>query len=98
MLTLQKNFRKIHRLCAPIMALPIVLTTLTGIVYQMADLNGADEDFGWLLEVHKGNFGPLELEKIYPFLNGLGLLVLLGTGIVLWIRPKRNAKPPTQDS
>jgi uncharacterized iron-regulated membrane protein len=74
------------------MLLPLLLTTITGTVYQIVDLVGQGDSFDWLLDLHKGNFGPLHLDVIYPFLNGLGLLVLLFTGISLWLHMKRRPK------
>ncbi len=86
------RFRQFHRTLAPIMVLPLLLTAITGIVFQWVDLNGQGEKFDWLLDIHKGHFGVLNLEAIYPLLNGLGLLVLLGTGIVLWLQSRRRPK------
>ena len=59
-------------------------------LYQMADLGGKGEDFGWLLNLHKGHFGSLNLEVIYPFLNALGLLTLVITGIIMWLQLRRR--------
>lgn len=58
----------------------------------MADLNGKGEAFDWLLDLHKGHFGSLNLEKVYPFLNALGLLGLAITGISLWLQTRRRAR------
>ena len=80
------NIRKVHRLIAPIMVVPIVLTLITGTIYQMFDLAGQGDSVGWLLDAHKGHFGALNLEAVYPFLNALGLLVLAVTGISMWLQ------------
>ncbi|MBV9386872.1 MAG: hypothetical protein JOZ78_10640 [Chroococcidiopsidaceae cyanobacterium CP_BM_ER_R8_30] len=82
-------WRKLHRTTAPIMVLPILLTLVTGSLYQAFDLEGKGDKYDWLLELHKGHFGSLNLEIIYPFLNALGLLVLAITGILLWIKTQR---------
>lgn len=82
----QIQVRKLHRWLAPIMAFPLVLTLTTGMLFQMAIAVGKGSDFLWLLDLHRGKFGALNLEMIYPFLNGLGLLSLLITGIVMWWR------------
>lgn len=89
--TNSKKLRQIHRFIAPIMLLPIVLTAMTGSVFQFAEMTGHEETFEWLLELHKGDFGILNLESIYPFLNALGLLVLGATGVFLWLPAKRRA-------
>ena len=88
-MTFAKTLRQVHRLLAPIMLLPIVLTTLTGAVFQLADLLGQKDSVKWLMKIHIGNFGIIDLHLIYPFLNSLGLMVLVGTGIMMWLKPKR---------
>lgn len=90
-MTIRKTsqFRQLHRAIAPIMALPLLLTTITGSIYQVADLSG--NEVQWLLEMHKGNFGILNLEAIYPFLNTLGLLALLATGILMWLPMRQSS-------
>lgn len=90
------QFRHFHRAIAPIMALPLLLTAITGSIYQIADLSGNDAK--WILEIHKGNFGVLKLETIYPFLNTLGLLMLLATGISMWLQMRRSSKKRLKDS
>ncbi len=82
------RFRLLHRAIAPIMILPLLLTAITGSIYQITDLTG--NDVRWLLAVHKGNFGALKLEAIYPFLNALGLLTMLATGTAMLIQARRN--------
>jgi hypothetical protein len=84
------QFRQFHRAIAPIMALPLLLTAITGSIYQIADLSGNEAE--WLLDLHKGNFGVLKLEAIYPFLNALGLLALLATGISIWLQMRRSSR------
>lgn len=87
------NFRKLHRSLAPIMVLPIVLTLTTGSIYQILEVLDQDREFGWLMQWHKGHFGPLNLEKIYPFLNAAGLLFLAVTGITMWWTTRRRQRP-----
>ncbi|HBE20123.1 MAG TPA: peptidase [Cyanobacteria bacterium UBA11149] len=76
---MQRAFRKYHGTLALIMMLPVALTTLTGILYSILDeWLGMDKIAEVVLEIHNGEiFG---LEKIYPLLNGLGLIGLLVTG------------------
>ena len=84
-----KTLRQFHRWLAPIMLLPILLTVLTGSLYQLVDMAGKGAAYDWLLDIHKGNFLILDLQSIYPFLNALGLLLLLGTGIFMWLQPQK---------
>ena len=51
----QFNIRKVHRVVAPIMIVPIVLTLITGTIYQMFDLAGQGDSADWLLDAHKGH-------------------------------------------
>lgn len=81
---------QLHRFLAPIMVLPILLTLITGSLYQLADLTGSEDNFNWLLAWHKGHLGILNLAFIYPFLNALGLLTMAITGIVMWFQRSRR--------
>jgi uncharacterized iron-regulated membrane protein len=74
------------------MILPVLLTSLTGTIYQIADMGGKGGDFHWLMDWHKGHFGRLNLEAIYPFLNALGLLVLAITGLLMWLQMRRTPR------
>ncbi len=81
--------RHLHMALAPIMALPLLLTLVTGSLFQFAELTGQESQFFWLIQLHRGNFGVVNLSKIYPFLNALGLLTLLITGLLMWLRTRR---------
>ncbi|GAB4211432.1 MAG: hypothetical protein OHK0012_03910 [Synechococcales cyanobacterium] len=77
------QLRTWHRTLAPVVLLPLIVTLLTGSLYQIASLQG-NFDFYWLIEVHKGKYGPVDLTAIYPFLNAFGLLFMVSTGISMW--------------
>ena len=93
----QARLRQLHRIVAPIMILPILVTLITGSLFQMAEISEKEADYYWLLEWHKGHFGILNLESIYPFLNALGLLTLAITGILLWFKTRRNSKQRSEE-
>jgi len=86
------QLRQLHFKLAPIIILPGLLTVFTGSLFQVAVLTGKGNDFLWLLELHKGKFGRINLEMIYPFLNAFGLLAIATTGITMWLqtRPRRT--------
>lgn len=86
------RIRRLHRAFAPLMALPLLLTLITGCLYQLVDLAGKGDAFEWMLNLHKGHFGALNLEFIYPFLNALGLLTMLISGVSLWLQSKHRSK------
>ncbi len=89
--------RKIHRILAPILFLPLVVTVLTGSLYQIALLN-QNFDYYWLIQIHKGKWGPVDLQAVYPFLNGLGLLVMVATGLSMWLQTRPDRRPKRTES
>ena len=71
----------------PIAAAPLLLTALTGSIYSGLLEQGIDAF--WLLKIHSGRFGPLHLQPYYSVLLGLLPLVLIVSGVSLWLpRPK----------
>ncbi|GAB4540358.1 MAG: hypothetical protein Tsb0014_31510 [Pleurocapsa sp.] len=77
---MNRLFRKYHRTLAIILSLPILLTIITGIGYSIFDEWFEQGELGELmLQIHTMEI--LHLEKIYPLLNGLGLIGLLITGL-----------------
>ncbi|MFE4105052.1 PepSY domain-containing protein [Almyronema epifaneia] len=82
------RLRQLHRALAPFMVLPLLLTLTTGMLFQIAVASDRANDFFWLLDLHRGKFGQINLEFVYPILNALGLLTLLITGILMWFRPQ----------
>ncbi len=86
----QRRFRLIHRTLAPIVVAPIMLTLLSGVLYQIALLTGKGSDYSWLLAAHVGHFGWLNLDQIYPFINAFCLLFMVGSGLSMWIQIQRH--------
>ena len=84
------NVRQVHRWLAPIMVLPLLITLLTGVGFQLAGFADQERQFRWLMAMHKGHFGFLDLSTVYPFLNALGLLFLLVTGLSMWLQGRRR--------
>lgn len=84
--------RHLHYYLAPIMFLPMIVTLLTGSLFQIAVITGKSQQFSWLLEIHRGKFGRINLELIYPFLNAFGLLFLSTTGIIIWLQINKRKK------
>ena len=92
MRNLKARVRYWHYVFAPIMFLPLFLTAITGSMFQVAAIAGKSENFLWLLELHRGKFGRLNLELIYPLLNAFGVLFIAITGIAMWLQINRKAK------
>lgn len=93
----QVNIRQLHKAVAPLMCVPLLLTLLTGILFQIAAISGNETQFLWLIEIHRGKFGRFNLELIYPFLNALGLFILVITGILMWLRQRLPRKKRTKN-
>lgn len=94
---MKRAFRKYHRTLAIILAIPLVLTLVTGIAVSLIgewSLSlGVSRSF--LLKLHTGEI--FHLEKIYPILNGIGLLGMVVTGLSMTSlftrRPQTNRTP-----
>jgi hypothetical protein len=93
-----RTFRKYHRTLALIACLPLIVTVISGVGYTiMGEWFHQDEIGEFLLSLH--TFEIIHLEKIYPLLNGIGLIGLLVTGITMTgIFKKRPLTPKTGDS
>lgn len=89
------RLRQLHKAMVPIMLVPLLITLISGIGFQTAVVAGNGSDFIWLMELHRGKFGRINLEMIYPFLNGLGLLTLVITGGSMWWRSPSRPSPKT---
>ncbi|MEO0488351.1 MAG: PepSY domain-containing protein [Cyanobacteria bacterium J06659_2] len=87
------RLRQLHTALVPFMVLPLLLTLTTGVLFQFAVVSDRANDFLWLLELHRGKFGQLNLDFIYPILNALGLLTLVISGFLMWLQsPVRKRK------
>jgi hypothetical protein len=77
------RLRQLHRALVPVMVLPLLLTLTTGVLFQFAVASDRANDFIWLLDLHRGKLGQINLDFVYPFLNALGLLTLLSTDVLM---------------
>ena len=80
--------RRLHRLLVPIAAAPLLLTAATGSLYSLLLEQGIDAF--WLLKIHTGRFGVINLQPAYPMVLGVMTLVLTVSGLALLIKPGRN--------
>ena len=83
-----KSSRSAHRAIVPIAALPLMLTTITGVIFSILEQKGIEVD--WLLQIHSGHFGPINLQPYYAYVLGFCLLLLIITGLVMWFRTRRR--------
>lgn len=89
------QIRQLHRTLVPFMVLPLLITLTTGTAFQFAAAADRAADFLWLLDLHRGKFGTINLEFIYPILNALGLLTLVVTGLFMWLKMPVRQRPQT---
>jgi hypothetical protein len=89
------NWRKLHRFIAPILFLPLFLTTITGVAYRLGrSWFNIPKGKDFLLTIHQGGFLGDQLRPFYVLLNGLGLIGLMVTGMFMMgmftKRPRRQ--------
>jgi hypothetical protein len=81
---MNRTFRKYHRQIAIIISLPLLVTVITGmavtVVREWSFINTGIPS-RLLLQIHTGEI--FHLAAIYPILNGLGLIGLLVTGLMM---------------
>ncbi len=92
---MNRTLRRYHRWIAIAVCLPLLLTVLSGL---LATLSGEwlhnGQVTGLLMRVHTGKI--FHLQKIYPLLNGLGLIGLIVTGLTMTgLLGRRKAKDLT---
>ncbi|MEL6493274.1 MAG: PepSY domain-containing protein [Cyanobacteria bacterium J06621_3] len=80
------RIRQLHKALVPFLVMPLLITLVTGTLFQMAAANNRADEFLWLLDLHRGKFGRINLEWIYPYANALGLLTMMVTGGAMWLR------------
>jgi uncharacterized iron-regulated membrane protein len=88
----KSRWRQLHRWVVPIAAVPLLVTAATGSLYSLLLEQGIDAF--WLLKIHSGRFGPLNLQPYYSVLLGLSTLVVIISGAGLLLsrrRPKGHA-------
>lgn len=90
-MTAARRSRRWHRLLVPIAAAPLALTSLSGALY--GTFLSFNIDAPWLLRLHTGNFGVINLQPIYSPLIGVFTLLLVLTGVSMLLRsaPSRRS-------
>ena len=84
---LSRQARKVHRWLVPIAAVPLLITAGTGSLYSL--LLEQDIDAFWLLKIHTGNFGVLNLQPVYPTLMGGLTIIVIISGAAMLLRSSR---------
>jgi len=77
------RWRQLHRWVVPVAAAPLLLTAATGSLYSLLLERGIDAF--WLLKIHSGRFGPLNLQPYYSGLLGVFTLVVVFSGLAMLV-------------
>jgi hypothetical protein len=85
---LSGRFRRAHRLVVPLAAVPLLLTAASGSLYSLLLERGIDAF--WLLKIHAGTFGPINLQPYYSLLLGVLTLVVIASGLALLLPSGRD--------
>ena len=80
----QRHARRLHRWLVPIAAAPLLLTAGSGSLYSL--LLEQNIDPFWLLKIHTGNFGAINLQPIYSVMLGVLTVLVTVSGLVMLIR------------
>ena len=78
---LSTRLRTLHRVLVPVAAAPLLLTAASGSLYSLLLERGIDAF--WLIKIHTGRFGPINLQPFYSVLLGLLTLVVIVSGATL---------------
>ena len=84
------NLRRVHRVIVPLAAVPLLVTSLSGSVYSGLLDQGIDAF--WLLKLHTGRFGPINLQPYYSVILGLLTIVLIVSGVSLLLPKRRDQR------
>ena len=85
--TTSRQARRIHRWLVPIAAAPLLITAGTGSLYTL--LLELNIDAFWLLKLHTGQFGWINLQPVYPILLGVLTIVVTMSGLTMLLKPSR---------
>ena len=82
-----RQARRIHRWLVPIAAAPLLVTAGTGSLYSL--LLELNIDAFWLLKLHTGQFGWINLQPMYSILLGVLTIVVTVSGLTMLLKPRR---------
>jgi len=85
---LNARFRHAHRVVVPLAAAPLLLTAASGSLYSLLLERGIDAF--WLVKIHTGRFGPINLQPYYSLLLGVLTLVVIVSGTAMLLSSSRT--------
>jgi hypothetical protein len=86
--TLSSRLRQLHRMVVPLAAVPLLLTAASGSLYSVLLERGIDAF--WLIKIHTGRFGPINLQPYYSMLLGVFTLIVIASGVGLLVARGRG--------
>lgn len=89
-MTQRHLLRRVHRTLVPLAAVPLLLTALSGSLYGA--LSAREIDAFWLIKLHTGNFGAVNLQPYYSTVLGVLTLFIAGSGIGMLLTSRRGRK------
>ncbi|HLO48485.1 MAG TPA: PepSY domain-containing protein [Kamptonema sp.] len=94
------DFRKLHRIAAPIIFLPLAVSTVTGLIYRIGRswFQMSDEVGEIFLTIHQGEYLGEFLMPIYVLLVGLGAILMLVSGINMTGIFRKKRQPQIDDN
>jgi hypothetical protein len=84
---LSRRASKVNRWLVPIAAVPLLITAGKGSLYRL--LLEQEIDAFWLLKIHTGNIGVLNLQPFYPMLLGGLTVIVKVSGAAMLLKPSR---------
>ena len=93
---IKSALRKFHKIAAPIVFLPLFVTVITGVGYRLgrAWFGLTKDQIHFLMVIHEGGYLGENIKPFYVLLNGIGLLWMLITGLMM--SGIFTRKPPKQ--
>jgi hypothetical protein len=88
--------RRVHRTLVPLAAVPLLLTALSGSLYGA--LSAREIDAFWLMKLHTGNFGAVNLQPYYSTVLGVLTLFIAGSGLGMLLGRRRGRTPAAPPS
>lgn len=85
---LSARLRRAHRVVVPLAAAPLLLTAASGSLYSLLLERGIDAF--WLMKIHTGRFGPINLQPYYSLLLGALTIVVIGSGLAMLLSSSRT--------
>ena len=87
------KLRLLHRRLAPWLFVPLAIAAITGIGYRVGKKwFGVDKETGnFLMDLHTGEWAGSIFSTAQVLVAGLGLLFILGTGAVIFLKSKSRA-------